>query len=339
MRSIYLGLLNILLFNPNPTKVYHTVSTGYAGIVASMCKVLYPSAKVMLTEHGIYTRERLMEVAISDWPDIDKSLYDSSKGISIYQNIWVDFFAMMSKVCYNYADQIISLHHKNNEIQIAEGANPSKVISLHNGIDLNKFEFIKRSAVRSPTVVGFLGRIVKIKDVKTLIKTASIVCEKLNSVIFKLAGPFDEDKEYYEECKEFVDVLGLNDKVLFLGKVDSAAFFKEIDIMILTSLSEGQPLVISEAASCGVPTVATNVGGCFEMIEGYGEDSIGTSGIITNSVSPNDSANAIIKMITDSAFYERCSINGRVRAERFYNEVDFIYSYQKLYERNLGWLE
>lgn len=337
MRSIYMGFLNILLFTPNKTKVYHAVSTGYAGIAASLCKILSPKSRVMLTEHGIYTRERLMEVAISEWPDIESDVYDSSGGISIYQNIWVEFFSMMSKVCYNYSDLIISLHHKNNDIQISEGADRQKVIALHNGINLKKFEFVQRDRVSKIPVIGFLGRIVKIKDVKTLIKTAAIVCAKNKDAIFKLAGPYEEDKEYYEECVQLVTSLGLEGKVTFLGKVDSASFFKEIDIMILTSLSEGQPLVISEAASCGVPTVATNVGGSLEMIDGLGLDGIGPSGIITSSVSPNESADAILKMIEDEEFYKNCSINGRLRAEQFYNEEDFIASYDEIYKRFLNW--
>jgi len=337
MRSIYIGILNILLHKPRKNAIYHTVSTGYAGIMASMCKVLYPDSKMILTEHGIYTRERLMEVAISEWPDRDPDIYDPNKGISIYKNMWVSFFSMMSKACYEYADKIISLHHKNNEIQISEGASREKVCKIRNGIDVNRFEFVKRDRVRTPTVVGFLGRVVKIKDVKTLIKTASIVCSKKESVLFKIAGPYDEDKLYFDECKELVEILGLKNKVLFLGKVDSSAFFKDIDMMILTSLSEGQPLVISEAASCGVPTVATDVGGCREMIEGFGEDSLGSSGIITRSVSPNESAEAIIKMIEDEEFYASCSQTGRLRAEMFYNQKDFIDNYREIYREYLDW--
>lgn len=183
--------------------------------------------------------------------------------------------------------------------------------------------------------IGFLGRVVKIKDVKTFIKSAKIVCDKYPGSEFFIAGPTTEDKNYFSSCQTLIDALELNAHIKFLGLVKSNEFLKKIDLMVLTSLSEGQPLVISEANACGVPCIATDVGGCKEMIEGAAEDKCGYSGIITKSVNPKQTAAGIIKFIENKEFYKNASLNGRLRAETFYNEEIFLDSYKKIYTKNI----
>ena len=93
-----------------------------------------------------------------------------------------------------------------------------------------------------------------------------------------IMGPSDEEKEYAKECFELVDLLGVED-VIFTGKVDVTEYLGKMDMTILTSISEGQPLTILEsfAAKTG------DCNGC-RQLQGliYGEgDSFGEAGIIT----------------------------------------------------------
>ena len=331
IRSLYLGVSNVLLSEIPKADIYHTVSTGYAGVYAAFCKINRQNSKMIVTEHGIYTRERNMEVCISAWPDIDKDAYLPEDGIGIYKNLWQSSFRAMSNICYRYADKIVSLHNKNNKIQIKEGAHPDKVLTVRNGADLSLYNFRHRIRVSNPPVIGFLGRVVKIKDVKTFIRAADITLKKYPESIFLVAGPYDEDEEYYAECVKVAKLLGIEENLKFLGKVNSKDFCEQIDIMVLTSLSEGQPLVITEAAGCGVPSIATDVGGCKEMIEGGEDDEIGRAGIVTKSSNPVETAQAIMYMIENEDFYSDCSRNGRQRAERYYDEKILFESYKKLY--------
>ena len=71
------------------------------------------------------------------------------------------------------------------------------------------------------------------------------------------------------------------------------------------------------------------------MLEGAAEDQCGISGIITKSVNPKQTADAIIKFIEDKEFYKEASLNGRLRAETFYNEKNFLSSYKEIYSRNI----
>ncbi len=336
IKAIYNTFLNILLSYIPKAKVYHTISTGYAGLFASICKIKYPMSRLLLTEHGIYTRERKMDITISDWVDRDHQAYNPKESISLYKNIWAEAFKRVSLITYHYSNEIISLNEKNNLIQISEGASKEKVYFVRNGVNLENFSFKERKMINSDNpIIGFLGRIVKIKDVKTFIKSANYVLQKYPNAKFLIAGPTQEDEEYYKICEKLIFSLKLENNINFLGSVNPKEFLDQIDIMVLTSLSEGQPLVIAEANASGVPCVATDVGGCKEMIEGAGEDKEGISGIITASVNPKETADAIFKFIQNPIFYNQCSINGRNRVIKFYNEINFLAKYKKIYQKNI----
>jgi len=337
LRSIYFSFLNVLLYDIPKAKVYHTISTGYAGLFASLCKIKYPQSRLLITEHGIYTRERKMDITIADWADRDYDAYDPRNNISLYKNMWEDSFELVSKITYQYSNEIISLNYKNNQIQINEGADEEKVYFVRNGINLNRFTFKERKAVDKNNIkIGFLGRVVKIKDVKTFIKAADILSNTYENIEFLIAGPTDEDEEYFENCKSLVSVLSLENKLKFIGTVKSEEFLQEIDILVLTSLSEGQPLVIGEANACGVPCVVTDVGGSAEMILGGAEDTIGPSGVLTRSVNPSETAEGIEELIENPTFYNECSINGQKRVLSFYDEKIFLQRYKEIYENNIA---
>ena len=337
LRSIYFSFLNVLIFDMPKAKVYHTISTGYAGLCASICKIKYPNSRLLITEHGIYTRERKMDITIADWSDRDYEAYNPKNNISLYKNMWEDSFEIISKTTYKYCDEILSLNLKNNLIQIKEGAQEDKVYFVRNGINLSRFNFIERKSINKESIkIGFLGRVVNIKDVKTFIKAADIVKSSYPTVSFLIAGPNDEDIDYFNSCQDLVNALNLKDNVKFIGTVKAEDFLQEIDIMVLTSLSEGQPLVIGEANACGVPCVVTDVGGSAEMVLGGADDTIGPSGIVTKSVNPIQTANGILKFIENEKFYNDCSKNGVKRVKTFYNEQTFLNKYREIYQNNIA---
>ena len=104
-----------------------------------------------------------------------------------------------------------------------------------------------------------------------------------------MIGPSDEDPGYAARCRQLVARLGRTSNIRFVGphaarRRSTATWI----VVVLTSFSEGQPLVILEAYAWGVPVVATDVGACREMIEGRGEEDrrIGPSGFVTRVAAP-----------------------------------------------------
>ena len=104
-----------------------------------------------------------------------------------------------------------------------------------------------------------------------------------------------------------------------------------MDVLVLTSISEGQPLVILEGMSCGIPFVSTDVGSCKELLEGKEEDKIGLSGIITPPVSPKETYKAIMKLFNDEDLRMNMRKNGRKRVGKYYTKELFINKYKELY--------
>ena len=108
-------------------------------------------------------------------------------------------------------------------------------------------------------------------------------------------GPLDEDPEYASECFDLVDIMKIKD-VVFTGAVDVREYLGRMDFMILTSISEGQPLTILEGYAARKPVIATDVGNCRELIYGEEGDTCGTAGILTHIMNTEELAQAIVSL-------------------------------------------
>ena len=318
------------------SRVYHAISTGYASLVATFAKFKFNSP-FLLTEHGIYTNERRIEVEQSEW--IHDTINDDmviTDDKSPIKHFWITFFDHLGRMAYQYADSIITLSERNRSMQITNGADPSKCRIIPNGVKLSNYTKIRETQEESPEthVIGFVGRVVPIKDVITLIKACKIVLDAVPNAIVKIMGPTDEDPEYYQECVQLVNILELTEKIEFTGRVDLSEKYAELDVVVLTSISEGQPLVILEANACGVPCIATDVGACAELLSGRVPEDIalGPSGLITPVFNPQATADAIIKIITDQKFNNACLESGIKRVKTYYNENDLNFAYSDIYD-------
>jgi polysaccharide biosynthesis protein PelF len=148
-----------------------------------------------------------------------------------------------------------------------------------------------------------------------------------------MIGPTEEDPDYFEECKQMVSLMGLEKKVLFLGSQNIREIIASLDVCLLTSISEGLPLIILEAFAAGVPCVATDVGACREMIFGRtAEDkALGRAGLLTKICSPLDTADAVLRVISSAENLLTLGQAGRIRAERHYRQVEIMGKYRKFY--------
>lgn len=327
-----------------PARVYHSVSTGYAGLIGAVAARKF-KAPYLITEHGIYNNERLAEISRPDWIyEAENTVFRYSEGLSVFKRLWVEFFFFLSRVAYSSADLAFALYQGNAALQIEYGAAAEKVEVLPNGIDPNKFDAaMQRRSERLRTssekhYIGFIGRVVPIKDVKTLIRSARILIQNVPGAVIQIIGPTNEDHEYFEECQGLVNEFGLQKVVLFLGSQNILKVLDQIDVMILTSLSEGLPLVILEAFSAGIPVVATEVGACRELIYGRtsADQALGPAGIITRVSSPAETAAALQKMVTNPSLLRDMGAAGRQRAERYYTQKALLARYHQVYT-DLSW--
>jgi glycosyltransferase involved in cell wall biosynthesis len=115
--------------------------------------------------------------------------------------------------------------------------------------------------------VGLVGRVVPIKDIKTFILMAKIVAGAIPDASFWCIGPTDEDAPYFEDCRGLVESFQLADRFTFTGKADVRSYYEFLDVLLLTSVREAQPLVILEAFAAGLPVVSTRVGNVPELLD------------------------------------------------------------------------
>ncbi|MDH3592066.1 MAG: GT4 family glycosyltransferase PelF, partial [Planctomycetota bacterium] len=256
-----------------------------------------------------------------------------------FRRYWIRQFSMMSTVTYEYADEIYTLYTGNTLEQMKDGADPRKLRIIPNGIDLERFgeaaaEFDKRGPNERFTVC-FVGRVCPIKDVMTFISAMRLVANEIPNVLVRVMGPMAEDPEYAEMCQRHMRQLGLENNMRFEGRVDVLAELPKVDVMVLTSISEAQPLVILEAGSVGIPSIATDVGSCQELLFGRTPEdrTLGAGGIVTPMASPGETARAVIDLYHDPALRERMRDTMRERVRRYYGQPDMVAAYDEIYHR------
>lgn len=335
-RGTHLPILQVLQAEIPPAKIYHAVSTGYAGLLGAVAKVLHRQ-KLFLTEHGIYTHERMLEISQAAWIyERERRHYRADRELSFFKRWWIQLFSVMSSLTYAQADRIFTLYEGNKVRQILEGAAKEKISIISNGISPAEFGTIPRLRKKEPQI-GFVGRVVTIKDVKTFLQAAKLLLAYKPAAQFYIVGPTDEEEEYFEECRLLVDALNLEGRVVFVGKEDPKKYYQFLDVVVLTSLSEAQPYVILEANLSGIPVVATDVGACREMLEGRDpiDQAIGPSGFITQVSNPEATARAVLKILDEPETCEQMALSGKERVRRYYDLDDLLSRYMNIYEQNL----
>jgi len=335
-RALMGGLFSALLGPLPPARVYHTVSTGYAGLYAARAS-LATGRPCLVTEHGIYTNERRIEIAMADW------LYElPTLGLSVertevdLKDFWMDAFAAYSLVCYQAASRIITLYEGNQRFQIEDGADPERLRVVPNGIDFARYSAIRRGADPHPPTIALIGRVVPIKDVKTFVRACARLRETVPDLRALVMGPTDEDPDYFDDCKALIAHSGLESCIEFTGRVRLDDHLGRVDVIVLTSISEAQPLVLLEAGAAGIPSVATDVGSCREIILGRGDESppLGAGGAVTMLADPEATALACERLLTDADWYRRCSEAIRERVRRYYQDRDVVRIYDAIYREH-----
>ena len=261
-RFVHLPVWSALLPRRNlpRARLYHSVSTGYSGMLGAVAARRH-GVPYLITEHGIYTKERIAEISQATWIyDPPSRYFNVGEGLGTFKQLWIDLFILLGEISYAGAHRIISLFEGNTYLQIEFGAEARRLEVIPNGIDPSKFDAaLERRRARLATglgdeiVVGFIGRVVPIKDVKTLIRAARTVVARERRAVFHIIGPTEEDPEYFDECKQMVALMGLEKKVLFLGPKNVREILSGLDVCLLTSISEGLPLIILEALPPACP--------------------------------------------------------------------------------------
>lgn len=326
VRSMMLPELYLLTQDIPKADLYHATATGYSGIMGSLGKWKY-QVPYVLTEHGIYTREREEELLRAKWV------------IPSFRKQWIGLFYNFSDCAYTYADKVTSLFEGASRTQERLGCAADKLQVIANGVHYERFCKVPDRVSQDGWIqIGAVVRLAKIKDVKTMIYAFTELKARIPKVRMFILGDVD-DEEYREECIKLIEMLQVKD-IIFTGPVNVVAYMEQFDFTILTSISEGQPLSVLESFAAGRPVVTTDVGCCRELVYGVGKDRLGQAGYVCPPMHREEIANAMERLCADSKMRERMGEIGKKRVAAFYTHEISMNRYRKLYEEVLqAWQE
>ncbi|NPA28619.1 MAG: DUF3492 domain-containing protein [Epsilonproteobacteria bacterium] len=319
--------------------LFHAPSTGYGGMIGTLGSY-HSGAPFLLTEHGIYTRERKIDLLTAEWISYHKlSLLSQAEEMNYIKELWIRFFERIARMAYRRANEIFSLYRGARNVQIAFGAPEEKTRVIPNGVDVEGLgKLVDKREKTVPKVITLIGRVVSIKDIKTFIRAMRIAADAVPGIEGWIVGPDDEDPEYAAECRQMVEALRLEDCVKFLGFQKIHDILPKTGLLTLTSISEGMPLVILEGFAAGVPCVATDVGSCRDLIYGgidEEDEALGAAGAVTGIASPSDLATEYIRFLRDDKLWEEAQETGLKRVRRYYRQDQFLKDYDAVYDRYL----
>jgi glycosyltransferase involved in cell wall biosynthesis len=147
-------------------------------------------------------------------------------------------------------------------------------------------------------------------------------------------GPDDEDETYAAECRQLAASLQA-ENIVFTGRIQTADYIGKMDMTLLTSISEGQPLTILESFAAKKPVIATNVGNCKGLI--YGEaDDFGAAGIVSPVLNVTQISQAILTLAGNDSLRESMGEIGHRRLLSRYTLEDMVGAYDRIYTTLTG---
>ena len=234
-------------------------------------------------------------------------------------------------------DKIIAVSENVKEKIInREKADPKKVITIYNGVDIsdsNGFdsEKIKKSLGLDSNnfIITMLANLTPVKGHKYLLAAASEVIKRNNLVKFLLIGTGKDG--FKQELQDLTYKLGIENDVVFAGfRSDISEILSIADITVLSSTTEGFSNAILEYMAAGKPVVATDVGGNRELIID------GKTGFLIPPNNPSALAEAIVKLLNNVNLRSKMGTEGRVRIKDYFSKEKMIKNIDSLFENLLN---
>ena len=183
------------------------------------------------------------------------------------------------------------------------GVDPSRIAVIPNAVDADLFSPRPEERTPEPTIL-YIGRLVRDKAPFNLLEAFRVVSEKVLSARFLIIGNGHLEKS----LKSRMAALSLDSKIQMMpGTRDIVPFLRKSWIFALASDREASPNGILEAMACGLPVVATRVGGIPELFED------GASGVLVEPGNPLQLAEAIVELIENKEKRETLGIAARKR--------------------------
>jgi len=227
--------------------------------------------------------------------------------------------------------------HLEQNLMTSVKIKPSKISQIYNGVNIERFSPAQGAKNRSwlPTdfrdqslfLVGSVGRIQPIKDQETLLRAAAILIDEQPKHAELLRLVIVGDGPLLEHLKGLAQELGIDSLVYFSGALDNIPkALQALDIFVLPSLNEGISNTILEAMACGLPVIATAVGGNVELVED------GVNGCLFEPGDVPSLVKLLLSYINNSSQCEDHGQAALTHAHQYYSLPAMVAGYQAIYD-------
>lgn len=301
--------LRPMLWPAPRAEVTHAVTNGLATLIALNTKWTH-GTPMLLTEHGVYLRERYLGLRASEYSWPVKAVLSS-------------FHRLLCTTAYRTADLITPGNRYNHRWETRFGADPARIETVYNGVDPADFP----SAGKEPAVptVTWAGRVDPIKDLETLLRSFALVRDEIPEAQLRIFGGTPASaRAYHARCVALAEELGLADAAHFEGRVDNIRdAYSAGHVVVLSSISEGFPYTLIEAMTSGRATVSTDVGGVSEAVA--------DTGLVVPPREPAAMAEACLRLLRDDLLRHRLGAAARERALEHFTVDKAIDSFDAIY--------
>ena len=219
-----------------------------------------------------------------------------------------------------------------------DGLKPERVFTVHNGIEMDTILNSQPHAnlaeayhldPHAPTVLAACGNIWPVKGVDIFIRAAALVCKQFPRTNFLIAG--EDHKGYAAKMHELIRLLGLENNVKIVGIISPVfPVMLACDIFCQLSRSEGLSNALLEAMACGLPCIASNVGGNPEVVVD------GESGFLVPSEDPQAAANRILELLNHPDLREKLGRQARLRVQQHFTADRMADRIVELYDQAIA---
>ncbi len=220
------------------------------------------------------------------------------------------------------------------------GMPASRLSVVYNGLDMNRYcPGAPDPSVRASLgiqagdfVIGAIGALAPLKGHIHLIRAAPAILERCQQARFVIVGRemyvTTGHAGYRQELEAEAARLGVAPRIVFAGyHGDPVAVLRCFDLLVHSSVyPESFGRVIVESMACGIPVVATALGGPTEIIRSEEE------GLLIPAEDPAAIAGAVTRLIQDSRHRDRMAHRGRARAEEAFSVSRYVLEIQEIYD-------
>ncbi|HSU55033.1 MAG TPA: glycosyltransferase family 4 protein, partial [Candidatus Dormibacteraeota bacterium] len=228
------------------------------------------------------------------------------------------------------AGAVITVSESNaNYISQTFGVPKSHINIIPCGVDTSVFSPVPTHDKQSEqALIVCIARLVEVKNLNLLLHACAVLRSRSVPFHCVLAGDGPLRSPLLQRRRS----LDLDDVVEMPGAVDQSQvlhYWQRASLGVLTSDNEGMPLCLMEAAACGVPVVATAVGGVPELVQN------GVTGILCRRGDPKDIADALELLITDRELNTKMRCAARHRAEQQFSVQRQVNELQRVWAQAL----